>query len=287
MAVRSEPIILIGAARSGTKFVRDLLATDPSIARVPYDINYVWRTGQQNAPDDALHPLSLTPKRIRTIRSAVNRLAERHGKDNDARIIEKTVSNCLRVPYVNQVFPEARYIHLVRDGRAVVESSLRLWQSPPDRESVLRKLRELPFESWDYVPWFALNYVRGRIQGRTGGEVWGPRYPGIADDVKRLSLIDIVVRQWVECVSRAAIALEALPSKQVLTVRYEDLVTSEDQVHRMCDFSGVPDHTMVLSSFRRLANSDNADKWRSALPEDTCRRIEETAAPELRQYGYL
>src|SRR4051812_20775701 len=40
-----QPVIVIGAARSGTKLLRDSLATHADVARVPYDVNYVWRFG--------------------------------------------------------------------------------------------------------------------------------------------------------------------------------------------------------------------------------------------------
>ena len=43
----SQIVIIIGAARSGTKYLRDVLATAPNAARVPYDINYIWRYGSE------------------------------------------------------------------------------------------------------------------------------------------------------------------------------------------------------------------------------------------------
>lgn len=283
----AEPIIIIGAARSGTKFLRDLLAVDANLARVPYDVNYVWRIGQQGFSHDVLSPQSLTQNRIATIRSTIATLAEREGTNSNARILEKTVSNCLRVPYVDRIFPDAKYIHLVRDGRAVVESSYRLWQSPPDSGSIAKKLRELPLSSWGYVPWFALNYVRGRIRGRTGGEVWGPRYPGVIDDAQKLPLIDVVIRQWVESVSRATAALKALPHERVLTIKYEDLIASEEHLQNVCEFVAVQDYERVARRFGEVAQPAFVDKWRVELDEGARERVESAGRELLRHYGYL
>ena len=59
--LRAAPVVLLGAARSGTKLVRDSLALDAHIARVPYDINYVWRFGNEELDHDELDAASLTP----------------------------------------------------------------------------------------------------------------------------------------------------------------------------------------------------------------------------------
>jgi hypothetical protein len=47
-------VFVIGAARSGTKFLRDVIGASPYAAVVPYDVNYVWRGGNEGFPDDAL-----------------------------------------------------------------------------------------------------------------------------------------------------------------------------------------------------------------------------------------
>ena len=50
----AAPIILIGAARSGTKFLRDVLASAVGVKSVPYDVNYIWRHGSPNYGHDVL-----------------------------------------------------------------------------------------------------------------------------------------------------------------------------------------------------------------------------------------
>ena len=38
-------------------------------------------------------------------------------------MVEKTCANTLRLPFVDKVLPEARYLHIVRDGVDVVASA--------------------------------------------------------------------------------------------------------------------------------------------------------------------
>ena len=55
-------IIIIGAARSGTKILRDVLAEASGVGCVPYDIGFVWRYGNQRVPHDVLDPATVTPR---------------------------------------------------------------------------------------------------------------------------------------------------------------------------------------------------------------------------------
>ena len=53
---------LIGAARSGTKFLRNCFSVSDEIEIVPYDIGYVWRYGNEKISHDELKPSDLDNK---------------------------------------------------------------------------------------------------------------------------------------------------------------------------------------------------------------------------------
>ena len=165
MSERS-PVFIIGAARSGTKFLRDVLAASPEVACVPYDINYVWRYKNENYSHDALAVDSVTEKVTASIRRNISSLS---GVKINQILVEKTVSNSLRVPFVATVCPNAHFVHLVRDGRAVTESAMRQWKKKPDISSLVTKLRQMPLGSFNYVSWFTKNFVTGLFKGRGGG----------------------------------------------------------------------------------------------------------------------
>ncbi|MFO7608153.1 MAG: sulfotransferase, partial [Candidatus Krumholzibacteriia bacterium] len=119
------PVVIIGAARSGTKILRSMLAAHPSLSAVPFDINYVWMARHQGRRDDELVAADATPAACRFIREYLGNFAA-----PGTRVVEKTVGNTLRVPFVDRVFPDAVYIHLVRDGRDVAASARVQWRKP-------------------------------------------------------------------------------------------------------------------------------------------------------------
>lgn len=273
------PVILIGAARSGTKILRDLLAASSGVRAVPYDINYVWRYGAQG--DDMLDPDGLTRRRIRFIRQTIPRLAGARPGDV---VVEKTVSNTLRVPFVDRVFPTARYVHLIRDGRDVAESAMRQWQAPPDWRALARKLRGMPLANAGYVAWFAGNILRGAVAGRGGGGVWGPRFPGLEQAVAD-GLATACARQWVASVERARADLAALPGDRVFEIRYEDMVADPDRVGGLARALDLPDPDAVAAAARSRLRPTPPGAWRD-LPATDRTVFDTILSPSLSRLGY-
>lgn len=263
----NSPIILIGAARSGTKFLRDVLASAEGVKCVPYDVNYVWRYGSENIPHDALHAGSLTDEKIRYIRQTLFKLAR--CRDGEV-LVEKTVSNTLRIAYVDKIFPNARYVHLVRDGRDVVESAMRQWEANPDLRALMNKLRGIPLGSSSYVYWFAKNFVSGIFQGRAGGKVWGPRFPGIEETVERASLAEVCALQWRESVQQARAGLDALPDAEgrVFNISYEDLVHDESALAILLRNLSIPNAEEALHSYQSKRHLSIPQRWKTLVPDD-------------------
>lgn len=216
-----RPILIIGAARSGTKLLRTLIASHPDVACVPYDVNFVWRIGNEGIEHDELDPEMLSVNTARRIRRRLFRF-----QSCEPALVEKTVSNCLRVPFVFSVFPQARILHLVRDGRDAVESALRQWEHPVEWRYAIRKAYAFPLFS---VRRYGLRYAketwRGK-RGRVGQRTWGPRYRGIDEDLATLGIVPTVSRQWALSVEKTMAGLRLVPQDQILTIRYEDLVES-------------------------------------------------------------
>ena len=261
----AAPIILIGAARSGTKFLRDVLASAVGVKSVPYDVNYIWRHGSPNYGHDVLDPDTLTAKRSAYISESLFKLAKLGEKDT---LVEKTVSNSLRVKFVNKVFPNARFVHIIRDGRDVAESAMRQWRAKPDLPALLRKLGGVPLGSREYVYWFARNFVSGLAKGRGGGKVWGPRFPGISFAVENLSLAEVCALQWRESVHSAQFELSDVPNSEdrVFTIRYEDLVKDELALNKLLEDLHLPDKDNVLRSYRVKRRPSVPEQWK-LLPE--------------------
>jgi hypothetical protein len=283
----SRPVIILGAARSGTKYLRDVLAAAANAARVPYDINYIWRYGSEDHPDDALPASLATERKARFIRAQVHRLA---GVDpsSSAVVFEKTVGSTLRVPFVDSIFPEARFVHLVRDGRAVTESAMRQWQEPMNWSRLFEKVRGLPLQNLGYAAWFAANFAKGLLSGRGGGRVWGPRYPGIEDDLARgRDLAEICAEQWRASVGAAIEGLRTIPPERQITISYDALVSGIGALAEVAEFCGLEGIERVLEVHRAKVIASADDKWRTGLSPAQKAKIEPIVGPLLRELGFL
>lgn len=214
-------VLVIGAARSGTKLLRDSLASGIGADSVPYDVNYLWRLGNERATSDQLDPASLSAQQTARIRREV--LAFNRGA---GVLVEKTVSNSLRVPFVANVFPEARFVHVVRDGLDVVESSMRQWTARPDPSYLLAKARHFPVRlAPRYAARYAIETVRRlRDAPEQAPPVWGPRYEGIDADSATLGLPTVCARQWSRCVMSSLEGLTAVRPDRQVAVRFEEFV---------------------------------------------------------------
>lgn len=228
-------IVLIGAARSGTKILRDTLAAATGAGAVPFDIGFVWSIGTDE-PHDVLEPGLLRPRE----REFIARYVDGYAAGSPSSVIEKTVGNTLRVPYVADVFPDATFVHLVRNGVDVAESTWRQWREPADYRYLVRKLGHFPARMLPtYGRAHAASLLRRRISGDGRVSSWGPRYPGIDADLGAGDLLTVCARQWRESVARATRDLAAVDAP-VVEVRYEELVARpRDILARVADFCGL------------------------------------------------
>lgn len=260
-----------------------MLGTSPEVGFVPYDINYIWRYRSENYQDDAL-PVERANEAVRNyISTSISRQVRSLGPRNI--LLEKTVSNTLRVPFVNAVFPEARFIHLIRNGRDVVESAYRMWQQRPDWRYLIQKARAFPISNYKYAVWYLSNMLSGTMSGKSGVRVWGPRYPGIEDDVITRELIEVCATQWVKSVEYATRDLSNIASGRVLTIRYETLLLDEDKVAEIARFAGIADADTVIRGYRKMVRRDTGGRWEGLSGRDKQLALR-IMAPQLRALGY-
>jgi len=215
-----RPVVIIGAARSGTNLLRDTLAKMPGYVTWPCDeLPSTWRHDNLNHPDDEFPPELARPAVRRYVRRVFSRLARRSGAGN---VIEKTCANTLRVPFVDAILPEAVYLHLVRDGRDVTTSAMQRWTSKVDLPYMLKKARYMPPGD---IPHYLLRFVRNRLGQRRSEEgrlsMWGPRFAGM-EFYRDRPLAELCARQWQHSVDKARQDLAALPEARHLELRYED-----------------------------------------------------------------
>lgn len=234
-----EQVLVIGPARSGTKLVRDVIASHPEISKIPYDINFIWRRFNEPITHDALDPSLATPEVIQYLHKYFA------SKNSGTRyVIEKTVSNVIRMPFVSKVFPNAKLIFLVRNGMDTVASVHREWGRSPGASYLAKKMLSVPM--LDIVP-YALGYAADLVANKLSIQsrrkyVWGVRYPGFESDLEAASVLEFCARQWDFCAEKLLIALDEYPDDSRLFLKYEDFVTDPDtQLTRIADYLELSD----------------------------------------------
>ena len=160
-----RPWFLIGCGRSGSSLLRRLLSRHPQLAVLPSEANGLWHPQAYpwTAADVDVPPLWVDPHRFtdfsiarcsevdqrrrRALFGAFQRL--RRGRC----FVNKSVMIHFMLPTVARWFPEARFLHLFRDGRAVALSRAKRLISRADEAPNLpnqRSLDELLDESARY-----------------------------------------------------------------------------------------------------------------------------------------
>lgn len=276
-------VVLIGAARSGTKVVRDALSHAAGAGAVPYDIGFVWRAGHQQHPDDVLDPAWLTPRAKKFVAGFVDGYAA----GQPPAVIEKTVGNTLRVPYVAEVLPDAVFVHLIRDGVDVAESTLRQWREPADYRYLARKIRHFPLR---LAPTYGRRYVQSLVRRRAADDrrvaTWGARYPGIEDDLVAAELLTVCARQWRESVSRARQDLGA-SEVPTIEVRYERLIANpREELARMSEFCGLGTSLESLAGAAAKIEPGRGGQGRRALPAADLALLDVEIGDLLTELGY-
>lgn len=280
-----RPLLILGAARSGTKFLRRLLAAHPACAVVPYGIPMVWRQGNEQAPHDALPAARCSPSLASSIRKTITALA-RTDRPSAARwLVEKTCANTLRVPFVRRVFPHARFIHMVRDGRDVAPSAYRRWTAAPSWTYRLRKATFLPASLMIRQ---GLQYAqRHRRTNDNRATVWGPNYPGLQEDLRHHGLAYACVQQWVACVEAAQTALASVPAEHVLHLRYETLVSDPHSLDRIASFLGMPDVDPMRAYYTATLRRDTIGTGRALFQAEPWVSLRPLLARTLDRVGYV
>jgi len=282
----NEPVFIIGAARSGTKMLRAAIASSQEFVFFPYDINYIWKYGNYHINHDELTPSNLNQDIIDYIHKQFSKLAK---NQKNKKILEKTVSNSLRIDFIKAVFPSCKLIHIIRDGRDVAESARRCWMSPPDIKYIIKKAIKFPIkDSALYAYQYVKNYLNLFLSSEKKTVSWGPRFKGIDELLQKYSLIEICGMQWLRCVKSALESLEKLGSEEYIQVKYEDLVSNpQHELIKIINFLKIKNHELVEDFAIRNITSKNVGKWKTNLSREDKELLIRHIEPMLIKLGYV
>jgi hypothetical protein len=284
--VGQQDVVIIGAPRSGTNMLRDVLTRLPEVGTWPCDeINYIWRHGNLRYPSDAFPADLARPKVVTYIRRQFEKLATAHGLNF---VVEKTCANSLRVEFVDKVLPDAKYIYIVRDGRDVVASAMKRWKAELDLRYIMNKVRYVPVSD---LPYYALNYLGNRVyrlfskEGRLA--YWGPRLDNMDSILVEHDLAGVCAIQWCECVNHADHAFCRISSERVHKLSYEGFVADPVlELDRLCDFLGIQLSGHGRETFIGSISRSSVGKGLGDLGKQLY-GIESLMEAALRRHGYL
>src|SRR5690554_5588623 len=282
-----QPVVIIGAPRSGTNMLRDVLCQFDGVATWPCDeINYIWRHGNVRYPSDEI-PVELATAPIKSyIQQHFSDIRKKYNADF---IVEKTCASSLRIPFVDAVLPDAKYIFIYRDGIDATGSAKLRWTAELDIPYILEKVRFVPKLD---LPYYALRYFWARLYRFFSREkrlaFWGPALDNMQEILAKHTLEEVCALQWQRCVEQSEKAFTDMPAGKVIRIRYEDFVRSpKEELKRILDFIGREESEEVIGSAVVGVSAKSLGKKRQALGAEKVRQLEELVGKTLKRYDYL
>ncbi|NJD21021.1 MAG: sulfotransferase, partial [Gemmatimonadetes bacterium] len=149
------------------------------------------------------------------------------------RLVEKTPANCLRIPLLADLFPDGRFIFLMRRPEDTISSLMEGWR---------RGNARVIFERDSRVQDPALRSARWLYLVPPGWKDWLAR-----------PLAEICAFQWTTSVATALSDLQRHCAGRVLLLRHEDALRSPAETYRsVLDFCEIPPSRYFDSQFRVL-----------------------------------
>ena len=263
------PIFIVGAPRGGTSIFYRTIANHPDLAWIsnitkkvpsslwisrmimlfrkdhrPTEANNVWQkfTGTEHESlgrDD--------------VNAAARRYFHKVLRNNllifdKPRFVNKCPGNSVRIEFLKEIFPDAVFIHIIRDGRAA-----------------------------------AYSIMRSRL-GHAGA-YWSVKPPGWQTLLER-PLIEASALQWKMTVEAILQSATRLPQEQYMEVKYEDFVDRPveilEQVGKKCDLVWPRDLLQTIT-----AGIENRNfKWQTELQIEDKKTLNRLLRNFLVQLGY-
>lgn len=194
----------------------------------------------------------VTPRVRESLREALGELPT----GRRSRLVLK-VTGWPRIGFLREVFPDARFIHLVRDGRSVAASLLQVswwkgWEGP---------------QSWRF----------------------GPLSPEERETWQRhdRSFIALAGIEWIKVMKAMERSKSQLSGDDWHTVRYEDMCREPVSAFRAAlVFSELPITSRFLEFVDGFGLENRNPKWRRNLDAEQRSVLENVVATGLREHGY-
>ncbi len=182
-------------------------------------------------------------------RCLIEKIAGYQGKDY---FLSKRTANNRRIKQLLECFPDAKFINITRDGRAVAHSLTKVkWWN-------------------DHKIWW--------MDQRTPSELRRQNYNDI----------ELAAKNWVEeirCIRDGVIHINA---ENILTLKYEDFSENSEKYMLKClQHIGIEADTLWLDSIKKIKIYNNNHLWKKNLGQDEQELVTSIQSDELRKLDYL
>lgn len=252
-----KPIFIAGCMRSGTTLLAKLLGDHPDILHCPFELKDIWsrfggvpmsspKTQDRSCP--SLDENDIVPgqrfKLIRAFTDQMKRVSKKKKKSMNGTFLNKNPHFCNKMPFVNALFPDARFIWIYRDLPSVVASMKKLFDDNAHYWPLKNEGDKT--RCWIYHPKRELPKEIDRSRFFPGG------------DAKYLA------EYWYENNKAVSDFLKRIPQHRYLIIREEDLIANPAKVVRQCfEFLNVKDY--VPETFIKKIDSNRNSLWHERL----------------------
>lgn len=285
----------VGAARSGTNFLGEVLSQHPQLAywRRP---KYVWRHGNAWKPDDCLTPADARPRVVRYIHKRFGDYLRQSGRE---RLLVCTQANILSLEFVDAVFPKGKIVHIIRDGREVALSQAKEWEihnsltkakgsRPPYWKLLWQRVREVP--PTDLPAYFA-EFVGTTVTMVAGSKYrysMGPKIRNWRKLKREMDRLAFTALTWRECVTAARAVGRTLPSDRYYEVKFEDVVSRPEQaIPPLLEFLDLPPSREIDEFIEKKVDRSVSGKWIGKLTAEQEAIIMPYIGDLCQELGYL
>lgn len=249
-----RPLIILSAPRAGSTLLFEALAKHPNLWSIGGESHALI----EHIPELSTLKRGYVSNRLEKIDAKSEVISVLHNKflqqsisyngnkytpeNGSIRLLEKTPKNALRVNFLNEVFPDAKFVYLARDPLENISSILDAWRS---RRFVTYP--DLPM--WPKNQWSLL--LSDNWKDHIGS-----------------SLVEIATHQWNNANKSIIDSLEKIDSNRVITVCYQDLVNTPNstlnKIYEFADLELMSNNTSMTSTLplsRYTLTIPQADKW--------------------------
>lgn len=256
-----EPIFILGSPRSGTTFLGSCIAELP-------EVSYHFEPIATKAAAKYVYESSWRFGKSKWFYRAVYSWLTRIYGDSDLRFAEKTPRNCFLVNFLSQTFPEAKFVHIIRDGRdAALSHSKKPWMQSAHAVSGKREPG-----GYRYGPYARFWVERERVS-----------------EFESTSDIHRCIWAWRRHTQSVLESASHLPKTRYYELRYENLINSSaHEADQLLDFLDISSFSS-RSSFHKAVSTvrpDSVGLWKKELSPEQLHCIKEESGQLLQELEY-